>query len=195
MPKIIKTAKYAGFCFGVKRAVDTVFAYAASRPDAAIYTVGELIHNPTVISRLSEMGVVTVKENEVDRMLEQAPPRSVFVIRTHGVPRLVKEKLIRFTKAHPEAEILDMTCPFVAKIYQIMEENTGEDTYTLLLGDARHPEIIGISSYIKGAYRIYANFDEIKSSLDCGEFHNFESKQIFLFFDNPTNDASFVKLK
>ena len=87
---MITVADNAGFCFGVKRAVDTVFACADSRPDAAIYTVGELIHNPTVIRRLSEMGVHTIEEAEIDAMLGSAPPRSVFVIRTHGVPRLVK---------------------------------------------------------------------------------------------------------
>ncbi len=195
MPKTIKTAKYAGFCFGVKRAVDTVFAYASSRRDAAIYTIGELIHNPAVIRRLSDMGVVTATEDEVDSILEAAPPHSVFVIRTHGVPRWVKEKLVRFAETHPEAEILDMTCPFVAKIYQIMEENTGEETFTLLLGDARHPEIVGISSYIRGAYRVYAGFDEIKSALDCGEFHNFESKRIILASQTTHHLSDYQKTK
>lgn len=195
MSKIIKTAKYAGFCFGVKRAVDTVFACADSRPDAAIYTVGELIHNPTVIRRLSEMGVHTIEEAEIDAMLGSAPPRSVFVIRTHGVPRLVKEKLMCFTQNHPEAEILDMTCPFVAKIYHIMEKHTGEDTFTILLGDARHPEIIGISSYIKGAYRVYANFDEMKSAFDCEELHEFESKRIILASQTTHHLSDYQKTK
>lgn len=195
MPKSIKTAKYAGFCFGVKRAVDTVFAYASSRKDAAIYTVGELIHNRTVIRKLSEMGVVTVKEEDMDSVLKTAPPHSVFVIRTHGVPRAAKEKLIRFTTTHPEAEILDMTCPFVAKIYQIMEENTNEDTFTLLLGDVHHPEIVGISSYIHGAYRVYANFDELKSAFDCGEFHNFDSKRIILASQTTHHLSDYQKTK
>ncbi len=191
----IRTAKYAGFCFGVKRAVTAVFELAASRPEARIYTVGALIHNPTVIRELSEKGIITADEQSIDHVLGEAPPHSVFVIRTHGVPRSVKDKLENFAKTHPEAEILDMTCPFVAKIYHIMDENTGNDTFTILLGDKHHPEVIGISSHIAGEYRVFADFAELKNAFHCGELHGLESKQIILASQTTHHLADYRETK
>ena len=167
----IKTAEYAGFCFGVKRAVDAVSELVDLRPNAQIYTIGQLIHNPAVTEKLSKKGVVTVRENELEQVLAEAPARSVFVVRTHGIPLSIKEKLTAFVRGNPEAEILDMTCPFVAKIYKIMDDNTNDNTFTILLGDSRHPEVIGISSHIKGSYRVFADCGEIESAYHCGELH------------------------
>lgn len=191
----IKTAEYAGFCFGVKRAVDAVSELVDSRPDAKIHTIGQLIHNPAVTEKLSEKGVVTVRENELDRVLAEAPARSVFVIRTHGVPLSIKEKLAAFVQKNPESEILDMTCPFVAKIYKIMDDNTNDDTFTVLLGDSRHPEVIGISSHIKGSYRVFADCGEIESAYHCGELHDFESKRTILASQTTHNLADYQKTK
>lgn len=191
----IKTAEYAGFCFGVKRAVDAVSELVDSRPDAKIYTIGQLIHNPAVTEKLSEKGVVTVLEDELDRVLAEAPARSIFVIRTHGVPLSIKEKLEAFVRKNPEAEVLDMTCPFVAKIYKIMDDNTKDDTFTILLGDSRHPEVIGISSHIKGSYKVFADCGEIESAHHCGELHDFESKRIILASQTTHNLADYQKTK
>lgn len=191
----IKTAKYAGFCFGVKRAVDAVCALVNLRQDAQIYTIGALIHNPSVTKKLSEMGVVTVEEAEIEEALVHAPARSVFVIRTHGVPRQVREKLEAFALKNPETEILDMTCPFVAKIYKIMDDNTGNDTFTLLLGDSRHPEVIGISSHIKGKYRMFADCGEVISAYHCGELQGFESNKMILVSQTTHNLADYQKTK
>lgn len=191
----IKTAEYAGFCFGVKRAVDAVSELVDSRPDAKIHTIGQLIHNPAVTKKLSEKGVVTVRENELDRVLAEAPARSVFVVRTHGVPLSIKEKLAAFVQKNPESEILDMTCPFVAKIYKIMDDNTNDDTFTVLLGDSRHPEVIGISSHIKGSYRVFADCGEIESAYHCGELHDFESKRTILASQTTHNLADYQKTK
>lgn len=191
----IKTAKYAGFCFGVKRAVDAVSELVDLRPDAKIYTIGQLIHNPAVTEKLSQKGVVTVRENELEQVLAEAPACSVFVVRTHGIPLSIKEKLEDFVRKNPEAEILDMTCPFVAKIYKIMDDNTNDDTFTILLGDSRHPEVIGISSHIKGSYRVFADYHEIESAYHCGELHDFESKRIILASQTTHNLADYQKTK
>ena len=154
----IKIAKYAGFCFGVKRAVDATFALTEQNGDAKIYTVGSLIHNPIVNATLAEKGVGIIREEHLDEDLMTAEERSVFVVRTHGVSPRVLDQLRAFTEEHPESSIRDMTCPFVAKIYRIMEENTSEDTFTVLIGNSTHPEVVGIAGYIRGDFGIFSDF-------------------------------------
>ena len=193
--RTVKTAKYAGFCFGVKRAVDAVFALIEERRDAKIYTIGSLIHNPNVNARLAENGVSVIEENEIDDVLKTAPENSIFVIRTHGVPCTAKEKLEAFVAAHPKAEVLDMTCPFVAKIYKIMKENTTEDTFTFLFGSKKHPEVIGISSYIKGEYRIFSSLEELKEAHERGECQNIVSKRVISASQTTHNLEDYQKSK
>ena len=176
--RTVKTAQYAGFCFGVKRAVDAVFQLIDEKRGKKIYTVGSLIHNPNVNERLQKEGVTVVPETEIAEVLKSAPANSVFVIRTHGVPLSVKEELLAFTQKNPESEVLDMTCPFVAKIYKIMKENTSDNTFTFLFGSKTHPEVIGISSYIKGDFRIFSGLDELEEAFYHGELQKLASKTI-----------------
>ncbi len=193
--RTVKTAKYAGFCFGVKRAVDAVFELIKERRDAKIYTIGSLIHNRSVNEKLAENGVSVIEENEIDEVLKTAPEHSIFVIRTHGVPCTVKEKLEKFTEAHPGAEVLDMTCPFVAKIYKIMKENTAEDTFTFLFGSPKHPEVIGISSYIKGDFRIFTSLEELEDAYNRGECQKIASKKIISASQTTHNLEDYQKSK
>ena len=160
----IKVAKYAGFCFGVKRAVDAVFEMIATPDHAPIFTIGSLIHNPDVNRRLRENGVTIVEESLVDEMLKAAPENAIFVIRTHGVTKEIREKLAAFQRKNPASQVMDMTCPFVAKIYRIMQENTTEHTYTALMGNKDHPEVIGITSYIKGDFDVFSSADAVENS-------------------------------
>ena len=158
----IKVAKYAGFCFGVKRAVEATFALTEQEANAKIYTVGSLIHNPIVNETLAEKGVGILREECLDEDLKEAEAKSVFVVRTHGVSPTVLSKLRAFTDKNPGSSIQDMTCPFVAKIYRIMEKNTSDDTFTVLIGTATHPEVVGIASYIRGDFRIFSGFSELQ---------------------------------
>ncbi len=161
----IKVAKYAGFCFGVKRAVDAVFEMIEKSDHAPVFTIGSLIHNPDVNRRLREKGVTIVDEKDVDAMLASAPENAVFVIRTHGVTKEIREKLTAFREKNPASAVLDMTCPFVAKIYRIMQENTTADTLTVLMGNTAHPEVIGISSYVNGKLLTFSSAEEAESVL------------------------------
>lgn len=161
----IKVAEYAGFCFGVKRAVDAVFRMIENPDHAPVFTIGSLIHNPDVNRRLRESGVTIVDEKDVDTMLVSAPENAVFVIRTHGVTKEIREKLTAFREKNPASAVLDMTCPFVSKIYRIMQENTAEDTLTVLMGDAAHPEVIGISSYVNGKLLTFSSAEEAENIL------------------------------
>src|SRR5208337_5491590 len=97
----IMTAKRAGFCFGVKRAVDMAFNTAQNSSN--VYTLGPIIHNPQVIERLRSEGVVPISTINGDNI-------RVLIIRTHGVPRDVLENLDR-----KKYKVIDATCPFVKK--------------------------------------------------------------------------------
>ena len=191
----IITAKYAGFCFGVKRAVDAVFRLAEEKPEAQIYTVGELIHNPNVNEKLRENGIGTLSEEHLEEELKNADPQSVFVVRTHGIPSCALEALRAFVRKNPKSEILDMTCPFVAKIYRIMEENTSEDTFTVLIGTATHPEVIGIASYIKGNFRIVSGFSELSILSKSELAQAFDSKRIIMTSQTTHNLEDYQNCK
>ena len=191
----IITAKYAGFCFGVKRAVDAVFRLAEEKKKAHIYTIGELIHNPNVGEKLKENGIGTLSERNLENELKFADPNSVFVVRTHGIPSSALSLLRNFVEKNPRSEILDMTCPFVAKIYRIMEENTSEDTFTVLIGTATHPEVVGIASYIRGDFRIFSGFSELSEAFKSDFSQEIGAKSIILASQTTHNLEDYQKCK
>ena len=191
----IITAKYAGFCFGVKRAVDAVFELVGRKTGAHIYTVGSLIHNPHTNQKLAENGVGIIREDHIDEDLSAADPYSVFVVRTHGVPFSVLEKLRAFTEKNPRSSVLDMTCPFVAKIYKIMKENTSEDTFTALIGNASHPEVVGIASYIKGDFGIFSGAEELQNAFKENISQKIDNKTIILASQTTHNLEDYKNCK
>ena len=190
-----KVAKYAGFCFGVKRAVDATFALAEQNTDAKIYTVGSLIHNPIVGEKLAANGVGIMREDFLDEDLLTAEKKSVFVIRTHGVSPRVLDKLRAFTEKNPESSIQDMTCPFVAKIYRIMENNTSDDTFTILIGSSTHPEVVGIAGYIRGDFGIFADFSELKEAFESNLAQRIGAKSIILASQTTHNLEDYQNCK
>ena len=129
-------AKSAGFCFGVKRAVDTV--YERIRDKEPLYTFGPIIHNEEVVRDLEKKGVVVV--NDVDELAGK--PQGTVIIRAHGVESGVCEKIQALGFS-----IVDATCPFVLKIHRLVERYSGEDCHIVIVGNASHPEVKGIKSW------------------------------------------------
>ena len=129
-------AKSAGFCFGVKRAVDTVYERILKKEP--LYTFGPIIHNEEVVRDLEKKGVVVV--NDVDELAGK--PQGTVIIRAHGVERGVCEKIQAL--GFP---IVDATCPFVLKIHRLVERYSGEDCHIVIVGNASHPEVKGIKSW------------------------------------------------
>ncbi|MHB1001755.1 MAG: 4-hydroxy-3-methylbut-2-enyl diphosphate reductase [Armatimonadota bacterium] len=127
-------AESAGFCYGVRRALDTVLKAAETR-QKPMFTLGPLIHNPQVIERLENQGIKSVKD------LEDIPPGSIVVMPSHGVPRQVMEA------AHASnIEIIDLTCPFVSKVHRHAESLFEQGYQVIVLGDKGHTELRGIMS-------------------------------------------------
>ncbi|MBI4824520.1 MAG: 4-hydroxy-3-methylbut-2-enyl diphosphate reductase [Nitrospirae bacterium] len=131
-------AKRAGFCFGVRRAIDIAFD-VAKRKKGGVFTFGPLIHNPQVIEKLKEVGVMPVSN------LKDLGKRNIqaIIIRTHGIP-FQKMQLLSQKKGY---EIVDATCPFVKKAQQYAKLLKEEGYQVIILGDKHHPEVKGIISY------------------------------------------------
>ncbi|MCR4797052.1 MAG: 4-hydroxy-3-methylbut-2-enyl diphosphate reductase [Lachnospiraceae bacterium] len=131
-------AKTAGFCFGVKRAVDIV-SERANETGRPIYTYGPIIHNETVVSDFESKGVRVIEENS--DLSGLAP--GVVIIRSHGVSKKVMDDL----STHG-FEIVDATCPFVLKIHKIVQEYDNKGYHIVIVGNANHPEVEGIIGWI-----------------------------------------------
>ena len=143
-------ANNAGFCFGVKRAVESLNAsLEAKKQGERILTLGTLIHNDGFNRELAKRGVEVTDIEGAKRLArtasEQAPVK-VFV-RAHGIPREDENALKSLCEENEYFEYIDCTCPFVKKIHKIAAENSKEDNCFILLGSEKHPEVVGIMSY------------------------------------------------
>ena len=142
-------AKTAGFCFGVNRAVEMTYQLLGEGRKVA--TLGPLIHSPQVVRDLERRGAVTCDT------VEQVPDGYEVVIRSHGVPREVYDKINTRSLAFHDA-----TCPFVTKIHKIAAEAGENGALLLVAGDASHPEVQGIVGHTSGEVRIFANLEQLK---------------------------------
>ncbi len=145
-------AEHAGFCFGVKRAVDAIEKALESSKE--VWTIGLPIHNPQEVSRLENLGLrVADDESEI-------PSGAEVLIRAHGEPLNVIENL-----RSRNINVQDMTCPFVKKAQDMAAELSGKNYYVVLLGDKNHPEIKGILGHIKNEKNseVVANEDEAEN--------------------------------
>lgn len=132
MPKVIKLAKCAGFCYGVKRAVETVKKLKADNPDKNICVLGELIHNSQVIEELAGLGITSLKELP-------SHGGGICVVRSHGESPEVFEQI-----KNAGFEIFDLTCPDVKKVQQKAIELAQNGYYLVIVGKSEHPEVIAI---------------------------------------------------
>jgi 4-hydroxy-3-methylbut-2-enyl diphosphate reductase len=134
----IYVAEEAGFCFGVKRALEIIDRLHEKGHELQIY--GQLIHNPTVLDDLNARGI-----HRIDS-LDQAEPGKTLVIRTHGIPRETEEQL-KLRKIN----YVDATCPLVKKLQHKVETLSRRYSRLVIVGDENHPEIIAARSYAPGA--------------------------------------------
>ena len=133
--KEVILAKSAGFCFGVQRAMDTVYAEADKKN---VYTYGPIIHNTEVVNELESKGVKAV--NDISEIPE--PEKSTVIIRSHGVSKAVYESI-----KNSGAKIVDATCPFVLKIHKIVKDASAEGDQIVIIGNEKHPEVEGIMGW------------------------------------------------
>ena len=134
----VELAKTAGFCFGVKRAVDTVYEQVEKHQNEKIFTYGPIIHNEEVIKDLRSHGVEVMQDEEELRTVDA----DVVVIRSHGVAKYIYDIMDERGIA-----CVDATCPFVKKIHKIVAEESEKGSYIIIIGNSEHPEVEGIKGW------------------------------------------------
>jgi len=144
----LKLAKTAGFCMGVRRAVEIVLDAANTR-EGPIYTYGPLIHNPHVLEILAEKGVTVLHD------LSETKPGSV-AIRAHGVPPETKRALIDAGHA-----VIDATCPRVIKVQTIIRKYARQGYGVIIVGNKDHPEVVGLLGYAQGQGHVITHPDDL----------------------------------
>ena len=175
----VNKAKTAGFCFGVKRAVDTVYNEAKKAGDEKIYTYGPIIHNMEVVKDLEKKGVHTLwSEEELDALEE-----GTVIIRSHGVAKRIYDKM-----EEKGLTVVDATCPFVKKIHNIAKKESDAGNHVIIIGDPDHPEVQGIKGWAGDNVTVINNLE------DASEFTLKSDKNIAIVAQTTYNFNKFKDL-
>lgn len=153
----ITLAKYAGFCFGVARAVKKAEGYIEDNVDAC--TLGPLIHNPDFVKSLEKRGVYAAKD------LSDVKDGYTLIIRTHGITKELFSEI-----ENSNTDFYDATCPFVKKIHSIVAERSKAGDKILIAGDKNHPEVIGIRSYCTTESYVFSSEKELEEIRNNSKF-------------------------
>jgi (E)-4-hydroxy-3-methyl-but-2-enyl pyrophosphate reductase len=142
-------AKSAGFCMGVRRAVETTLDLI-QKEDTGVSTFGPLIHNPQVLDLLGERGV---------KVLQEVPAQEsgTVIIRAHGVPPVQKEKL-----KMAGATVKDATCPHVVRVQVIIRKYLKQGYGTVIIGDRNHAEVEGLMGFAGSMGQVVSNREDVK---------------------------------
>ena len=152
----IRVADTAGFCYGVNRAVETVYRLLGE--GKRVVTLGPIIHNNQVVEDLANRGVVIVET------VDQAPENATLVIRSHGVDQATVDRL-----NERGVNYIDATCPFVRKIHTIVSAASREGDAVLIAGDRNHPEVRGIRGHCGPKAYVFGNQEELAELLKMDE--------------------------
>mgnify|MGYP002626862801 CR=1 FL=1 len=162
----VKLAECAGFCFGVKRAIDTV--YEQIDTGKTIYTYGPIVHNEEVVKELEQKGVHVIEDKDELTALaagdqatssgegaRQESQNAAVIIRAHGVSKATQERMEQMG-----LECIDATCPFVKRIHRIVEKAGKEGMHVVITGNPGHPEVEGIKGWCTGPVTILETEEE-----------------------------------
>ena len=147
----LRIGEHAGFCFGVRRAVCKAFECAEAQLPCV--TLGPLIHNPQEVERLQNAGICSVNS------LEEVLPGQTVIIRSHGVtPEVYAQCEAR------GLHYIDATCPHVAHIHQLVSDYSADGDTVIIIGEADHPEVVGIAGWAKGPVVILYDEDAARTA-------------------------------
>ncbi|MFR5702320.1 MAG: hypothetical protein ACLUD0_10915 [Eubacterium ramulus] len=152
----VELAKMAGFCFGVNRAVDTVYQEAVEH--SPVYTYGPIIHNEEVIADLETEGVQVI--HSLEEAKEQA--EGTVIIRSHGVTKPGTGRHWSQT----DCGAIDATCPFVKKIHRLVQEYSDKGYLVIIIGSVDHPEVQGIVGWSHADRTVVINCESDGEKLD-----------------------------
>ena len=147
----VKLAKTAGFCFGVRRAVDTVYRELEDQPDKKIYTYGPIIHNGEVIKDMEAKGVTVLKSEEELWGVKDG----IVIIRSHGVPKYICDRMEELGIPY-----VDATCTYVKKIHEIVKKESRKGAHIVVIGNADHPEVEGICGWAGESVTVISSVED-----------------------------------
>jgi len=151
----VKLASTAGFCMGVRRAVDMVLDLAQHKGRGPLYTYGPLIHNPQTVDLLMKRGIFPIGGlGELDR----CEPGATILIRAHGISPEERRKI-----KECGLQIVDATCPKVAHVQAIIKKYAAQGQTILIVGDSRHPEVNGLLGYTMGRGIVIGDREDVKN--------------------------------
>lgn len=148
----ITVAKSAGFCFGVQRAVDSVYKELEEN-SGKIYTFGPIIHNEQVVEDLNKKGIEVIDTVEQLKEIKEG----TVVIRSHGVAKEIYDIL-----EQQKLKMVDATCPFVKKIHNIVLDESNNGKTIIIIGNDNHPEVEGIKGWVKGEVIVINKEEQIE---------------------------------
>jgi (E)-4-hydroxy-3-methyl-but-2-enyl pyrophosphate reductase (IPP and DMAPP forming) len=181
----VTVAENCGFCFGVRRATETVENAIKTKKDSEkIYTLGRIIHNATYNSYLESCGVITIDDEFAEDAVGE---NSVIVTRAHGITREMYAALESIKQKKENVTILDCTCPYVAKLQSIAEDNSGENKLFILIGDASHPEVKGVMSHVSENGFVFADADELEAFFQSPKSKEFDDYRVYMAAQTTQN--------
>ena len=147
----VRLATHAGFCFGVKRAVEQV--YEQIETGKTIYTYGPIIHNEEVVKDLENKGVKVLPDIDALKKITEG----TVIIRSHGVTKEIYDII-----EQKGLECIDATCPFVKRIHNIVKTQSAEGKHIVIVGDPKHPEVEGIMSWCSSSLTVLETEEEAR---------------------------------
>ncbi len=177
----VTVAGSSGFCFGVRRATETLEAAIAEKK-SKIYTYGDIIHNRQYLDKLARMGVKSINSEQVDGIAADSTENepSTVVIRAHGITKSEEEHLRELESGNPNFRVIDCTCPFVSKVHRIADEQTDEDSVFILIGAEEHPEVRGIVSWARGECHVFASKDELSRYISTHDISKWRESRLIM---------------
>jgi 4-hydroxy-3-methylbut-2-enyl diphosphate reductase len=159
----IKIAENAGFCFGVRRAIN--LAEKAVGKKSKVYTLGPVIHNPQEVKRLEKKGVKTLKDPEKVKS-------GSIILRTHGIPFNLHKRL----EGNKNINVIDAACPFVKRaqntVKRLSLDIKSKDKKTIIVvGEKTHPEVVALVSYGNGKCIVVENIKEAQKFRGIGDLN------------------------
>ncbi len=151
---MVKVAKSAGFCFGVRRAV----GIAVENAGKGVYSLGPIIHNKHVVADLNARGL------RVANSTDEIPEGAVAIIRSHGVGKKIYDEL-----TEKNVKIIDATCPYVARLHEYAHKATAENRTVIVIGDKKHPEVLGIVGWAGDRCEVFSDVNELSAWLEDGK--------------------------
>ena len=162
-------AKSAGFCFGVEKALNTV--YKQIENGETVYTYGPIVHNEEVVLELQSMGVKVIETQEELKTLSEG----TIIIRAHGV----SERFYALADSLG-LNLVDATCPFVKKIHKIVKKDSMEGRKVIIIGNDSHPEVEGIKGWCCGEYFVINGLEDLENTVfELGEKISIVSQTTF----------------